>query len=434
MKVALTLVLFALSLLEPASASVVLSDGRWHAEMSGFIEADYARDTRTDFLESAGNFPVRGIDTPAGQGGRNALSFRNSRAGFTLLPPGQETWKPKLYVEFDLLGNRSSWSIGRSKDTYFNGPSLRFRHYYASVEHEGWQFLTGQYWTLFGWGPTYFVTTVSVAPGPGVIYQRTKQINVIKNLVDGDHLTQIGFAFEHASQKAGGVPNLEAGAKYAYKGLTAGFASPSGEAKAEPLSVALSATLRKFGIGDTLSTSNSMQRVNGTAGAFDMMIPIVPSRDRKNVSNTLTLTAEATTGNGYGDALPGWTGNLPLFPDSTAHEKTYLSQGQGGFDGAGRFHLFRLFTWNTQLQYHLPGKSFITLGHSELNSNNVAALGPVHPNFAPYDKAAMDFINLFHDFSSELRAAIEYSHFNTRYVDSTKLVSERYQATLYYRF
>lgn len=436
MKASLILVLFVLATLEPARAKVVLSEGQWRTEMSGFIEADYAHDTRTSFLESAGNFPVRGIDTPTGQSGRNALSLRNSRIGFTLLPPGQETWKPKLYVEFDLLGNRSSWAIGRSKDTYFNDPSLRFRHYYASIEHEGWQLFTGQYWTLFGWGPTYFVTTVSVAPGPGVIYQRTKQINVIKSLVDGDHLTQIGFAFEHASQKAGGVPNLEAGAKYAYRGLTSGFASPSGDVKAEPLSFALSATMRKFAVGATNSTSQNMQRMNAYAGALDLMLPILPSPDGKSTSNTLTLTAETSTGNGYGDAFPGWTANLPLFPDSTATENTYLNQGQGGFEGNGRFHLFQLFTWNTQLQYHFPGelKLFMTLGHSELNSNNVAGLGPVHPNFAPYSKAAMDFINLFHDFSNELRAAVEYGKFRTRYVDSTQLMSERYQATIYYRF
>lgn len=410
----------------------------WKLLSGGFVQLDYLYDTHGGFLETAGNAAIDGPDEAAGVGPREQVSFRNSRAGFTLLPPGQDTWKPKAYIEFDLLGNHSYRPFFGSSDISYTDPSLRIRHLYVSAEWEGWSFLSGQTWNFFGWGPSYFLTTVSVPPGPGSLYQRAQQFTVTKTLDAKDFQSwKFGLSFGHATQKAGGVPNVDMGVKYSHAGIRSGFSTPSGETGLEPFSLALSGTMRKFGIGAIDSTSPNLHKHKAFAASLATLIPIVPG-EYNEASNTLTLTAEYAAGTGIGDLYPGWSANISELPTAggTDMQGTYLRRGIGGFDAAGKFHLIQLHSWNMQLQYHLPSKlrGFATAGHSELKASNVAGLGPVLPGFTSYDRASMDFVNLFHDFSGSLRGAIEYAHFSTHYTSGREEVDDRYQATVFYRY
>lgn len=430
--IALVLAFFAYI---PAEAAVYEARG-WRLLFSGFAELDLLQDTRPSFLEVANNFPVTGPDTPRGPKHRKQISIRNSRFNLTLLPPGQETWKTKIFTELDFMGNRLNYPLWESRDLYYTDPALRFRHYYFSAEHDGWQFLVGQTWSLFGWQPTYQAATVSISPGPGTLSQRLKQFLTIRTYESFGNKWQLGLAFSSAASKQGQIPNVDFGARYSSGSRASGFSSASGEIRMEPLSSALSGTFRKFGYGAVNSTSDDLHRVTAYAGAFNVLVPVIASSDGQSFANTLTFAGEYSRGTGYGGNFGGWSGNLPQFPWDSESVETYMNKGYGGFDSRGKFHLFQLESFSAQLQYHFPGEKrfFSTLGVAALRSLNVRGLGPVPGGFVAYDQAGMSFLNLMHDFTKRIRGAIEYAHFTTKYIDGSEDFSDRYQLSFYFRF
>lgn len=432
--------LFSILLFLPqASAFTLSSESDWQLKLAGFVELGLTHDSKPSFLESAGSFPIVGPDTPDGSDARTQISLRRSRLGISLFNPKQDTWKPKGFLEIDFAGNRESFSVSGLNDTEITDPSLRIRHLYLSTEYRNLNVLVGQTWSLFGWQPTYRLATVSAAPGPGVLSQRTKQLTFVQSWENHEfNRWQAGLSFEQASQKAGGSPNLNFGARYAYKNRRSGFTTASSEVKVEPLSLALSATLRKFATGSTLSTDKNFEKASGEGFAINTMIPVLAATSDSS-KGTLTWTVEYSRGTGYGGSFSGWSGNLPQFPYSSqppSQQNTYLGKGFGGYDSDGSFHLFRLQSWSSQLQYHWPLEVTLvtTLGASELSASNVAGLGPVPGGFTAYDQVTMQFINFMHDFKPHIRGAIEYARFTTEYVDQSKLTSDRYQANLFYRF
>lgn len=416
-----------------------LSRGAWRLDIGGFAEASFTDDSRASFLESVGDLPARGPDTPRGTEPRRTLSLRHSRVNFTLAPSEDHTWHPKAVLELDLMGNRVSPSFNDWTDTYYTVISPRIRHLYFSAEHDGLQYRTGQDWSLFGWQPSYFVTTVSAPPGPGVIYQRTRQFTLIQTLRSHARQLQLGLSFASASQKAGGVPNLDFGAKFSLEKRRSGFASATGPVQTEPLSFALSGTARQFATGSTSAISDDLKKVRAFAGAANLLVPLLASPDGQETARTLTLTAEFSAGTGHGGVFPDWSGNIPQMPfvaTTPAQAQTHLDPGYGGFDSGGDFHLFRLESWNAQLQYHFSSQhpTFTTLGHAQLSVKNIAGLGPVAPGSQAYDRVSMSFLNLIHDVSNNWRAAVEFAEFNTRYIDGHDDVVNRWQGSVLYRF
>lgn len=431
------LALAFMSLMTPltsyASISLLEKDD-WKVQMSGFIEQDMFTDNRRSLQEVVGNSPVDRPGKPAGENGKTQFSIRNSRLAFSVLPPAQDEWKTKGYFEFDLMAPINATSDA----SFYTNAALRVRHAYLSAESNGWQFLAGQYWTLFGWNPIYVPTTASVPPGPGTIYQRTPQVTATKTIAFGEQSkVQAAASVARPSQADSEMPNLEIGAKYSFSGYGSAIASPTGDVSVQPLSVAVSATSRSFktaATADGLSTS----KTNGTGFAVDAMIPILASSDGKDAGNTLTLTGEFSTGKGFADAFPGWSGNLATQPSGNGFAgKTNLDAGQGGFDSSNGFHLVNLQSWNAQLQYHLPSSwhTFVTVGYAQLSVRDIKGLTPVKSGAdALYDKSTMQYLNVFHDVTSQIRVAAEWAHFTTHYVDDVSANDDRYQVNAYFRF
>jgi hypothetical protein len=425
-----------------ASASVTLLDrDDWKVQMSGFIEFDNFHDSKRAFTEAVGNGKVPRANSFDGSNGRYQSSIRNSRLAFSVLPPQAGEWKSKGYLEYDLLGYDPAPSA-QTESSFYTNATLRVRHAYMSADNDGWSILAGQYWTLFGWEPTYVLTTVSVPAGPGIVYQRTAQLTGMKTLAFGDNKLQIGASVTRPSQRDSSMPNFDAGVKYAYTALSAGFASPSGDVSAQTASVAVSGTMRQFATPTSNAASPDvnagMSKVNGSAFAIDAMIPVLPSSDNKETDNTLTFTGEFSSGKGDADAFPSWTGGLPQNPTGTgASSATNLDPGQGSWDsaGAGSFKLIKLQSWNAELQYHLPkSMGFFTLGHAELVASGYDNMAPA----VTYDKAKMDFINFFHDFTPQIRGAVEYAKFTTHYIapvnGKNDEVDDRIGVSAFFRF
>jgi hypothetical protein len=216
---------------------------------------------------------------------------------------------------------------------------------------------------------------------------------------------------------------------------TAGFASASGDVKAEPLSVGLSATFREFVTPKSASADSELNTHHGQGLAADILVPLLPAHDAVT-AGSLVLTGEISGGTGYADAFPNWSGGLTQMNTGGAglSGNTNLDAGQGGYEANGSFRLIRMRTWNAQLQYQLPGEmnSFVTLGYSKLDAFRVGGLTPGGANL--YDGTSMLFANIFHDCTKQIRVGLEYAKFTTHYVDGMSVADNRVQLNGYFRF
>jgi hypothetical protein len=426
-----------------AQANITLLDkDDWKFLFGGFIEADIFYDNTRSFTEVVGNNPVQRPNTAPGDNGRTQFSMRNSRFAFTVLPPMTNDYKPKGYFEFDFLGydpNAGTTAPTNSESSMYTSPTLRIRHAYFSVEKNDWLLLVGQTWTLFGWDPSYVLTTISVAPVSGTVYERTPQIMALKKMSLSDDTKLLGgVSLERPVQRDSDFPNLNGGLKLSFQNRRSGFSSPSSDITAEPMSIALSGTFRQFITANPSGGTADTIRTYGGGLALNTLIPIIASPDQKTTANTLTVTGEFTAGSGYGDVFNGWSGNIPQLPTGaagTTSANTNLDPGLGGFDTSGNFQLAKLQTWNVQGQYHLPEnwKSFITGGYGQLLNTNATTFTPTGTNVL-YDRSDVYFINYFHDFSQAIRLALEFDRFSSHYVDGVFALDSRFQVSAWFRF
>lgn len=438
-------------------ASVTLLDrDDWKVQMGGFVELDTINDSTRSFLEVVGNNPVASGGF-AGNNGRTQFSIRNTRLAFTVLPPPQTDWRTEGYLEFDLFGYQPDAGLGTSanpstgvagtfgntESLLYTNPALRIRHAFFSAQRDGFQVLLGQYWTLFGWTPYYLLQTASVQPVTATLYERTEQVTVTQTIGSPEPAgTRVmgAFSITRPVQRDSAIPGLDLGLKLSSGMRRAGFVSPMGDIMAEPMSLAVSGTFRAFETPQTAVPGNYTAQTHylGEAIAVNALLPILSTSDPNAYANTLALVGSFTAGRGYGDELPGWTGNLARLPDGTlpaVSSQTSLDPGEGGFDGNGNFQLLNIQTWNAQFQYHLPAgwDSFTTWGYGRLYSNNVISLVAAQ-NSVQYDRAEVYYGNFFHDFSRQIRAAIEFDHFKTHYVNTFVAQDDRCMASFWFRF
>lgn len=438
-----TVPLLLLSSLAPLGARAnltLLEKDDWKVMMGGFVELDMIADSTRSFTEVVGNAPVSRGGTYAGDNGRTQFSIRNSRLGFTVLPPNAGDWKTKGYLEFDLFGFdpappgviSNGYSVSNSESNFFTAGSLRVRHAYLTAENNGWQVLAGQYWTLFGWVPTYVLSTASVPPVVGTLYERTPQVMLMKNIeTNENNKLQAAISVTRPAERDSQYPGVDAGVRYSMGGRRSGFSSANSDINAEPMSLAVSGTFRDFEA--PILGGGTTDKVNyaGYGVAVNGLIPVLASNDPKEYANTLSVLGEYTMGRGYADELPNWSGGIAQDPSTGNLANLNLDPGQGGYDVYGGFNLVHLQTWNAQLQYHLPSgwDSFTTWGYGQLYSDNINNIVG-----GTYDRTQIFFGNFFHDFSKQIRAAIEYSQFRTHYVNSNVMINSRGQVSLWFRF
>lgn len=431
----------ALSCALPAHANVTLLDkDDWKVGMYGFAESDAIFDSTRSFTEVIGNVPAARPGTLSGDNGRTQFSIRNSRLGFTVAAPKAGDWATRGVMEFDFLGFDGGTAVNEAAT--FNNPNLRARHFYLQAESNGWQLLAGQYWTLFGWQPNYFLATLSVAPVSGMVYERTAQFTAIKNVeVSDTNKVSVGLSITRPAQRDSQVPGLDAGVRWAWSGRKSGFGGmTSAGPTAQPLSIGISGRLNEFefnGTSDTTSTTHQL----GSALAIDTLLPIIASNG-DDTGNTLTLTGEFTTGQGYGESFPGWTGGLPGYAASSAADpntRFNIDAGQFGFDPNNGITIVHLLTFNLQLQYHLPTDwmTFVTAGYGMIYANNIDSLtggnNPVSAS-AIYDRNSTAFINVGHNLTKQLRVAAEYDYVHTTYADGVTGHDNRIQASAFFYF
>lgn len=433
-------VLFCPSSSNAFNDTTLVDKNDWKVVFGGFVETDVITDTTRSFAEVVGNSPVLRQGSVAGDNGRTQYSLRNSRFSLAALPPVTNGWKTKGFMEFDFLGYVPNPAPGGINEAnYLTSPTLRLRLAYTTAESNGWQILVGQYWTLFGWDSNYILKTLSVAPVAGVTFERTPQVRLTKILSLGDASDlELAFAGNRPTQSDAVVPTFDMGTRWVYKGRRAGYTSAIADVQAQPMSLGFSGTIRKYQTGITGGATDAKNHYIGSAFAVDAMVPIMASASEKEYGNTLSFSCEFTIGRGYADQFSGWSGNISQLPNTVPPgNTTNLDAGMGGYNSDGVFSLINLQTLTAQFQYHFPekflGGTYTTLGYGRLYSNNVASMIPVTANIA-YDSVQTYFLNVFHDFTRQIRVGLEYGLFATHYVDGAQPKNVRVQGAAWFRF
>ncbi len=411
-------------------AVTLFDQNDWKVMLGGFAELDIINDNTRSFTETMGSSPIARPGTLSGENGRTQFSIRNSRIAFTVMAPVVDGWKSKVHLEFDLLGTNN----GPTEASLFTSPTMRARHAYFLVENEDWQIIAGQTWTLFGWQTYYMPASVSVAPIAGVVYQRTPQVAVLKKFGE----LQAAASLSRPTQRDTQLPNLDVGAKYAFEGRKVPFQnSASGEVTLQPMSVAVTSTVRNYESPNGNGISGKTHYA-GYGVAVDTMIPILTAEKAEEHGHALLFSGEFTTGQGYGDAFTGWTGNLrPDTSTETSFVPTSLNLDPGiaGFDANGNFQLVKLVTFNLVLQYHLPSEwaTRVNVGYARINSSNNNAIGPLTTGAIAYNRAEVIFANVYHDFTKQIRVGLEYAYGRTTYVDAITAQNSRIQVSSWFR-
>jgi len=423
-----------------ALAQVTLYDqNQWKVTMGGFIELDTIYDTTRSLTEVAGSSALAKKGTFDGDNGRTQFSIRNTRLSFGVTAPVVDDWKTRGYLETDFLGydpTVASSGTTNSEGSYYTSPTLRIRHAYLTGEKNGWQILAGQTWSLFGWQPNYVLATVSVAPVTGTLYQRSERIGVMKTVSGDTQSLQVAASFQRPTQRDGRIPNFDLGVKWSDDSRKGGFSSANSDIKTQPLSLGLSGTYRNYTYPTTTTSIDDSTSMAALALAANALIPIIASSDGKDVSHTLTAVGEFTVGQGYGDEFPSWSGGLAQLSTAAAAPLN-IDSGVGGYNSNGTFELVKLRTWNTQLQYHFEGQTFMTAGYGQLWSSNMGdfAAGSGQTASKQYDRSEAKFVNLAHDFTPQMRVAFEFDQFTTHYsADNSVNHDNRYMIATYFRF
>ncbi|MBY0469871.1 hypothetical protein K2X30_01800 [bacterium] len=419
----------------PAFSEVsIVEKDHWKVSLYGLIELDMAADSVRSFTTSLANQPVDLPGTYAGDNGRLQLSAAGSRLGLNIVPPlykSENYWRTRANIEFDFFG-----ALSGSQQIVYTTPLARMRLGYVVAEKEGWQILAGQHWTVFGWVPNFVQWQVSQGPNVGEACTWEPQLMVSKTFETSEKdRAQVALSFTRPPQRDAFFPGIEAGFKYSFGNMRAGFSSPAGDMGTAPLMLAVSGLLRKFVVPSSATDTKAQTSYTGTAFAVDVMIPILSTSSEKNYGNTLALSGEFATGTGAGDNFAGYSGGLTSMPTGATFpaSETNLDGGYGGYDGTtGEFRLIKILSYNAQLQYHFPmsWRAFMTFGYGQISSDNVAGLTPAGDI---YDKVQGYFGNLNYDFTRKLRFALEYNAYRTHFVSGSWGNATRFQFSVLFR-
>ena len=407
----------------------------------GFIETDSIYDTTQSFTEEPDNNLVQTRTTSAGkqnfsgQRGRYMMSVRNSRLGLELnVPAADNGLKTKAVFELDFLGNNAeNQTPGSGPNTqterdFFNNPAVRVRHAFVEITKDEFAAKVGQYFSLLGWQPYYFPGEAIVMPAVGQLYRRFPQVRVTDTHAFGDWTLETAVDAAKPAEMNSGSPEWHAGARVASTKLKG--ASISGASTAM---VGLSA-----GVSGALIPvrTQSIGSPTGGAIAVDVLVPIIPSADGKDRSNTLIWAAEGLTGSGVGGLeYAGLTFGVPGVAATAPNAGTAIDSGIAGLNAAGNVELIKVRALRTHLQYSLA-KWSTSVGYAQVEGRNLDRFSTGAANLLIAPKLQYGYVSMFYDATGWLRFAGEVSQTRDTYNDPNNryATSNRYQATAYFLF
>ena len=371
----------------PTRARVYGKESDWTVTPYGYARFDGIWDSTQSFEDGYNPYLIARAGTYKGDHHRATFTARDSRIGLFVGAPEFEGMRSYAQIELDFFGLVPT--DAKKHDATVYGP-VRLRHAYFKLETSVVDLLAGQYWDLFGWGSHYFPATVGYLGVPGQVYHRDPQLRLEKAIDVGQLEIKPAIAAVRPGQRDSGIPDAQAGVKFAFDGWTGAAMSGMGNSGISPLSLGVSGVYRRFEVPYFKQEPGSEALTKDGYGIHvGALLPVIPADDPKERANALTLTGEFSTGTGIADMYTNMDGGarLPVLPNPQAiipalPYAANVDPGLVTFDS--NFHV-QTIDWQgfvVGLQYYLPidsGRVWLAGIYSQVKSDNIKELTP-YPN------------------------------------------------------
>jgi hypothetical protein len=409
---------------------------KWEATLYGFVELDAIEDSTQGFSELAGNAAIARPNTYAGDHPQATLGARNSRLGVKLAAPEYDGVKATAQLEMDFFGNQPP---GISEASFWQNPTMRFRHLNVKLETKYVDILAGQYWNLFGWQTMAHPNTVAIQGLPGQVYGRSPQVRIGKVLKGGAVDVDLEVAAVRPVDRISGVPDGEAGIKIMIPGYKGWHTAGSAGSGLDAAALGVSVLGRRFAPPAFSATPNKQTTANGYGVSVDAFIPLIPAT-KENHDGALSLTGSFAYGAGTADQYTGLTGGVanPALPnpDGATPAPAYtnvIDNGLALYTADGTLHPIQWTSYIVGAQYYITSMFWVSGNYSHMDSSNAH----LFTNNAPtkvFDQSNWADGNVFLDLTPAVRLGFEFSWLNQTYVDATNATDYREQLSAFFLF
>jgi hypothetical protein len=419
---------------EPAAPREVLT--KWSATLYGFAELDAIHDSLQGPNDLMGNAVLPRSGTYAATHDQTTFSVRNSRLGLRIGAPDLGPLRASAVAEMDFFGNQPPVS----EAAFFNNPTFRIRHFYFKVETPVVDVTVGQTWELFGWQAAFDPASVNLQGLPGQVYSRTAQVRLSKTVTfSSDVGLELGLAALRPPQRAGGLPDGQAGLKLNLPWRKAYHTTGGASSSLDPMALGVSGTVRRFAVPAFEPNAKNDVTTTGWGVSVDVLVPIIAASTGAH-NNALTFTGSFVRGEGIADLYTGLGGppfpSLPN-PGKVTPAPTYsasIDPGLVGFDAQGILHALSIQSFIVGLQYWLPGTTGLSLAgtYSHLQSFNAAALANGAKNVVVRQQYASGAV--FWDVAQPIRLGLEFAWLQQDFTEGSPSVDRRVQLSGWYVF
>ncbi len=423
---------------EPAAPPPVTS--KWSATIYGFVELDTIHDSLQGPNDLMGNAALPRAGTYAATHDQTTFSVRNSRLGLRVGAPDLGSLRASAVLEMDFFGNQPA---GISEAAFFNNPTFRIRHAYFKLETPVVDVVVGQTWELFGWQAMFNPASVNLQGLPAQIYSRTAQVRLSRRFALASDLgLELAVAALRPPERAGGLPDGQAGLKIDFPGRKA-WRTPGGAVSSlDSMAIGVSGVVRRFAVPSFVPNPTTDVTTTGWGVSADVLLPIIPAASATQHDNALTLGGSFVTGAGISDLYTGLAG--PPFPALPNPEHltpapvytANIDNGLVGFDRAGVLQAVAWQSFLLSLQYWLPGDSGLWLAatFAEARSSNATELAQGAKNVMVREEYASGA--LFWDVARPVRVGLEFAWLRQSFSDPAPgpTVDRRVQLSAWYVF
>jgi hypothetical protein len=409
----------------------------------GFAEFDIFRDTTQSYVDASSNTSIARPATIPGDNPRTQFTPRNSRIGMKLEAPAVGGVKATAQAELDFYANPNP---GATEGAVYTNAPIRMRHYFLKLQSPWVDVLAGQYHDLFAWGGLgFYPNSVAFLALFGEVYHRNPQLRISK-VVKTDPLDfEVAVAAVRPVGRDDELPDGQAGVRVAVNGWKGVRAQGSGPPDAGPLAIGLSAVGRKFRVNPFQAMIGDYKTATGWGLAANLVIPIIPVASSSDLSNGLTLTAEATMGTGISDLYPGLTGGAhypelpnPMMLVNAPKYNANIDPGILTFDAAGNVKTVNWRAAVVGLQYHPPfmsGKKVWLSGiGSVMQSTNIKDITPPSQSWQVWTKGYYWDGNLFVAITPAVQLDLSVQQTVQTYADGVVAKNLRTELALHYFF
>ena len=434
----LCLVAYTVPTIAKADLELLTSQKELTFGLTGYGELDFITDSTRSYVDAISNKPAAAVGSANAAGGRTVMNAKRSRLGFKTKYKGEDvTHSAKIEIDF------SGKNADTAEDAVYADPIPRLRHFYITTKWKSIEVLLGQTSSLF----TKVNSDVRVLPSPGKLVDRDPMIQVKTDVGVTDALNFTpAISVLKPVQRDSMVPSLDLSFKLSLKTMKAYSAGPNdSKNEASDANITLVTRFNEFRYATDQGLDKFSSKM-GSAVGVGVLLPILSSSDEKEFGNTLSVSGRYVTGKGYGEAFPSFDGNMKALagtavtngakvPTTILPAGTTLDAGEIGLSTEKGIELIQLSSIYAHVQYYLPEswKTALTFGYSDLRSNNTYRMN-LNQSAVPFSKHSQLFAQAAHDFTDQLRGAIELSHVRTDYTDGNGGNNNRIHLSAYYFF